>query len=683
MSSKSRKSSNSGGKSKRPATPMGAQAPKERSEAHHGLELPDELIHAPKETSKLRFVLMVGLVVVLLLIFAIPSSILNLSGRGRRDDPVAVQWDRPTGEKGVLHMSDLQKELRDLDEAQGFAQAVLVPLGITDKVTMRDAVRIHVLAQLAEDGGIRVTDRQLGAFLKQIVDQYFGGDKDAYKQTLQSIASKGTKVEPTVRRCMLAHRYLALVGYAGSVVTPTGIEAAWTFDHTEVSYDTMHVSTDEFLEAARADLPDDAGLEAWFESQPEPTKTKYFTPERRTSEVAVFRDIDSTAAAGLLAAYPPHADPVSAEPATEEPASGEDGDAQTPPDLASPEERAREYYDRVYFRRFVKPVAEPAEEGAPPAPKEFFSFDEVKDRCLAEAPVYFAMVDWLADLKKREEAGEEIDFAAETTAMGLDLIRVDDATKDDLESIPELADPAMANTIFSATPGAYSFALTWNDKVIGFAHTVSITEASLPPFAEIRDQVAEDWVAPQAKALAMKHMQSIWRNFPIDDAKPDPRNPYSFLFQGRIHRKADAELFRAQAADAGLEVSTSAFADRSATKNPNADSGDPIDEFLWANRFQFAYSEVDGVSEPLADADGKNIYLVRVAAHRGVPISEMSPKDYENYKRSARFQARRDMLLGMGIEDLQQTVGLVTMIENLFGDQDEPPAEDGGTGSNG
>ncbi|HED64076.1 MAG TPA: hypothetical protein ENJ09_00840 [Planctomycetes bacterium] len=630
---------------------MQAQAPKSASEEHHGLDLPDELIHAPKETSKLRFALMVGLVVLLLLIFAIPSSIMNLSGRGRREDPIAVQWDRANGERAVLHYTDLQKELRDLDQVQGYAQSLLIPLGVTDKVTRRDAVRIHVLASLAEDAGVRISDRQLGVYLKSIVDQRFGGDKEAYKNAIQAIALKGTKVEPTVRRCMLVHRYLALIGYAGSVVTPKGIEDAWNYDHTEVSYDYVRVGTDEFVDAARADLPDDAKLEAWFEAQPEPQKTKYFTPERRTCEVAVFRDVDTTPATALLAAFPA-------------------------PEDAVPEERAQEYYDRVYFRRFVKPAPETSEDDeAAPAAKEFFSFEEVKDRCLAEAPVYFAMVDWLADLKKREEAGEEIDFPAEVASMGLELIRVENATRDDLADYPDLSDPAMANTLFSATPGDFSFALTWNDKVIGFAHTVERVEPTLPPFSEIRDQVAEDWIQPKAKELATAHLSSIWRAFAISDAKPDPRNPYSFFLRGRIQRTADAESFRAQAAEAGLEVKTSEPADRSATQDPTSNPDDPDEKFLWSNRVFFGYLDVGTVVEPMPNLDGDAVYLVRVAGHRTVPLDAMSPKDYETYRRSARSNFRRDTLLGFGVEDLERTVGLVVVMDDLFGDSGEEDAD--------
>ena len=76
MSSKSRKQSGKGGSKKsRPGAPSGGRGPGASAPRGGGvLDIPDEYLRVPRKTSRLKFVLMIGLVVVLLIIFVVPTA---------------------------------------------------------------------------------------------------------------------------------------------------------------------------------------------------------------------------------------------------------------------------------------------------------------------------------------------------------------------------------------------------------------------------------------------------------------------------------------------------------------------------------------------------------------------------------------------------------------------------------
>lgn len=664
MSSKSRKQTpKTGGKS---ATKAEARAPVEE---HHALEIPDELIDAPEGTSKLRFALMIGLVVLLLLIFAIPSSILSMSGRGSQDDPAAIQWERPGHGTEQLTYRELQTAYRDLDLAAGYCGELLGQLGVTGrKITLQEATRIRLLGTLALDAGVRVPDKQLGTYLRNVVDGPFGGDVELYKQNIASAKANGTDVEAIVRDVMRAHRFLRLAGYAGGFATPAEIEEAWNYQHTEVAFEYIKVSRSEFEDAARSELPEDVELEEWFEALPEPSKNDYMTAERRTAEIVVYRDPESTAAAGLLAAFPPADDVV-------------------------PEDQAQEYYNRVYFRRFVKAPEESEEpeesedgdEEEDPlqvVPTEFQSFEEVQDVCLVEAPVYFALSTWLDDLRARAEAGEEIDFIAEAAQHGLELIRVEDVTREELAENDDLSDPTLQNTIFSGSLDDYSFSVFWTDELIGFSRTVARTEPELPPFAEIREEVAEAWVEPRAQELATEHLMTIWEGFEVLEPEVDERSPLAFYLSQLSWRQADAEAFRTAAEAAGQAILERPFLDRGLRSDPAENADDPDRTFFFNRGFLIAFLEEGSMAEPTAGPDGETVYLGRLSATRPVPVEKMSPRELEQFKTQARSASQSALMTGLDLEFLEREYGFVVLLEDLFQDPSES-GEDEGESSDG
>ena len=632
MSSKSRKNSPAPGtRARRPAEDAFAAPEKDEHD-----EL-DELLHAPKETSKLKFALMIALVIFLLIIFIVPSAFMGLGQSAKRDDPAAFSWERPGVGEETVYASEVGSFHFALDEARQLDPFLPFTMAFEEqgRVSIRDAARILVLARLAEDAGIRVPTEDLGTYLNErIIKTFLQGDADQYRAIKRGMR---TEFEETVRTCLAVQRFLQMVGYAGSIAHPAAVEEKWADQHEAVELQYLKVAASEFEDAARSELPDDAGLEAWLLEKPENEQRVYFTDERRTVEAYVYRDPDTTPAAGLLTAYPGPEDVVA-------------------------EDQAREYYDRVHFRRFLKP-SEAVTTDVPFPVRDSIPFEEVQETCLVEAPIYDAMQAWLSDARSRMGAGEEVDLAAEATAHGLEVVRVEDVTRAGLEDHPVLGKADMINALFATSADDLSFLPAWTEGIAGFGKTLSRVQPSLPAFAEIRDEVAEDWVTPRAEELATEHMDGLWEQFSTfepEDAFPGAQT---------VRRSATAEEFLALATESGLEVFTRDFVDRGGSPDDDPNYDNPDNTFLWGRR-DFAVMELDEVAEP-AVGNGDTLYLVRLSGRQPVSIDRMKPSEYQNFRRAARSDVANSMVRELNLDYLQTHYGMVELAEGILSEAEE------------
>ena len=588
--------------------------------------IPDDLIHAPKETSRLKFVLMILLVIFLLIIFMMDQNSLQNIGRRATADDVVATWVRPGhGEEEIL-ASELQAfhraaaDTARVDPFLGIAQGQ----SLSRQPTQEDAIRLMLLDKVAFDSGIRVTDADLAKHLELLRD-FMYGDAEALRAALQQYM---TPVEDTIRRALRVQRFEMLAGYAGAVASPDAIEEQWHDEHAEVSLEYVSVSADGFVDAARAEIPGDEELEAWFDEKPDWERSALNLPEKRAAEVAIFKNIDATPAAGLLAAFPP--------------AEGTD-----------PDERANEYYNAVFTRRFVRPVPDEVEPEEVVPSGAFLSFDEVKDQALAEAPVYDALQAWLTDLTNRQAAGEEVDLLAEATQYGLGFVEVEPMTREELMEHPELGDVPTVESVFVTQPDSFAYTVASTADGLAVVRVTERVEASLPPFAEIRAEVAEMWVEPRGRELATEALEALWDMLPEFEPEEDEASALG-LAPKTVHRKATAEAFRAAVAVAGLDVNVVDWFDRGASPK----GGDPVQDFLSRNQ-QLTTMESDEVGEPLPGPDRDTIYLVRKVGERELPVTAMSPRDYQRYKNAARGRARASLREGIDLDYLSEQFGLV------------------------
>jgi hypothetical protein len=589
---------------------------------------------------------------IMLITFLVPGPIYGIfGGKGGDRNPVFASWERPGHGTVEWRMSDIQGQERVLSEALRSDPYLSMQVGILGQPKPADYVRLLVMEQLAQDSGIRITDADLAEHLLATLEFQRISVED-YKNGLRATGRNPAAIESIMKRVLAAARFQQLVAFAGAVPDPAKIEEQWHQQHAEFSFDYVQLPVETRKEEARQALPDDAGLKTWFDALGEAEKDEFRTGEKRKAELVLFRGADVQPATELLAAYPE----TTAE-----------GTAPT-----TPEDLAQQYHNRVFHRRFVKPKAADAAADAPP---EFFSLEEVKDKAMAEAPIYFAMQRWLDALKTRKAGGETIDLAAEAAKVGLEHRAIPDAlTREELEALPELGDRELADAVFSAAAdGSFYWSLVLMQQGIAVVRTTERTEPVLPEFETIRDRVAEKWVEPKARELALQRLRDLRDGLetfepPVEEGvEPPPAD-------GKVHKRAATEAFAAAAQGAGLEAKNRPWLDRAApvTKDPLYET-DEAHKFFFtqSNAARFYDLVADEVAEPVLSRDQKAAYLVRQAGKREVPLTQMTPTDYERLKSSARNRAVGEVIQAMDVAYLEKNFGL----KLLRGE--EPEAEAG------
>jgi hypothetical protein len=640
MSSKSRKHSPSA-QVRHEQTPERAATAPAPSEAEHkgALGIPDEIIHVPKKANPLRFMLMVGLVIVLLLLFAIsPQTFLSIFGSD--EDVAYMTWQHPTRGKVEVSGADFYVQKRAIADALELDGLLRFSLGVFENTpTDEDVARILVLDELAQASGLFVSDLSLAQHIMQLVSQSPLGEQ----RWRQIVADRGRGIEETLRRCVRAQRYLLLLVHLAAVPDAGRIQELFQQDHVEFAFDYVALDTSSELEAARAELPDDAGLEAWFQARSEGEKQAFEAPEERAAEFVVFSDFAATPAAGLLAKYPS-------------------------PEGADPDADAQAYYNQVYYYRFVRP--KPAEGEAPPdqAQSFYLTFDEVRERCKAEAPVHRALHAWLAELGTRATNGETIDLVAEASALGLAHeatdAPIDRAAYSEREG---LNGPALSATIFAegALPEAYSKNLFVSEEGLAVVRVGAIVPAAIPPLAEIRAGVAATWAELRAGELALAGLAAL------RDAQAEIPPAADAAADAPVRRSADEAAFAAAATAAGLSVARRDWLDKKNVVTPDPKKSDPAHVFLRDQRGYYDLAENE-VAEPKLDAQAKSAYLTRLAGKRALPIERMSPDQYQGYKSRTALMSGQDMKRTFVERTLRDQYGLTLYRTSEVEGADEP-----------
>lgn len=607
------------------------------SETHKGL-LDEDHLKVPTGIPRWQFVTLVALMIIMLIIFIIPGSSFPGMGGGGSQNPVAVSWERPGHGKVEWREFELLTSMRQISNALRIDRLLGFQAGIdVDRPEREDFVRVMVLDQLAADAGIRITDKDLAAHIRSSLQFMQLSDQD-FIQGVRNMGLDQRSVEETMRRILRGVRFVQMLGFAAGVPDPAAIEEQWHREHVDLAFDYTSVEVNSTRDEAQAEMPDDAGLEAWFGGLDEAAKEEFKTLERRTFEVVRFRDADTHPAAALLEAFP-----------EEVPEGGE----PTPI-----EDLAQRYYDRVYFVRFLKTeMGAEVEPGA--RPTQWYSREEADRQLVAEAPVYFAMQRWLDSLKKRvaDGQGPNIDLLAEATKYGLDHRRIEDVTKKDVAELEDVGDDILAGQVFGLeTDGDLSYGLFASKTGICFVRRIARSEGTLPPFAEIRDKVAEKWLEPRMNELALERLKRLREGFEsFVPEVPEGQQPDT-----RRHFRASADAFRAAVEGAGLAFGHRPWLDQRAPTTDDPQWELPAHKFIASFGFSrgfYALAE-DEVAEPSLSVDSKTAYLVRKAGEREVPLDNMSPRDFERMKTQSRSMAMARMTEKLDLAFFEQNLGL-------------------------
>ncbi len=643
MSSKSRKHSGRESEASR-AKPSSGEPVKPDAESS-GLDIPEKYLKTPpRKMSRLTYGFLIFFLIFILVAWVGGGfgSFSSLSSKARDED--YLTWTRPGHGRTVVTAIEFQGHLRAFQQAFQLDPLLPISLGLLGRnLEAEDVARILVLSVLAEDAGIRITDSDLAEHIQGMLE-IFRRPVEVYHQMARELGGAEC-IEGTLRRALLAERFMQLVSFAGAMPSIEAVKDLWNEDHEELAFDYVEVAASDFTDEAQAETPDDAALEAWLAEQPPRERSTFELPERRALEVAAYRDPATTPAAGLLQAFPP-----------------EEG--------VDPEERANDYYERVFARRFVKPA--PADE--PPAAEarmpEYLGFEEVREACLAEAPIFEALQAWLADLQGRQTAGETIDLAAEAQKHGLAFSTLPPTTRAELEANSDLGGKSVSDAAFFTPPESFAYTVAIDADRLAVVRVRERVEPALPPFTEIRERVAARWVEIRSAALAEEKLRALWQSFEVLEREAEPTE------EGPMCRRASEEAFRSALEALGFQVARRDHLDKGG--NPGADPlrEERAHQFL-ARMSEYTRLEDDEVAEPRASQDGNQVYLVRLAGRRPVSIDRMSPGQYTALKQRARERARAETFQGFDFDFLKRTYGLE------FGLGDEPPPSEEEAGPDG
>ena len=625
-----------------PASPAG----KGPHAAHAEPKLHDEdELHVPRGVSRGVGLFLIGLMIFLLIIWLVPGAMFGIAGGGESKNPVVVRFQVPSEGEVAWKASEMQMRERGLKDGLDVLASlgdrfIIQQLGVDMRQTdPKDLQRVLVLDHLAQAAGVEITNTDLVEHVSGVLSMQGAKEEDSsniFKSVVQSRGLDQGAVEDSIRRVLRVSRFQQLIGYAGAVPDPKKIEEQWQRENVEFAFDYAVLGVESVKEDARKELPDEAGLEAWFSALDEGEKQEFKTAEKRKAEAALFRDSETTPSTELLSAFP------------EKPAEG----AQP----TEPEQLAHQYYENVFFRRFEKTAVE-----GETTPSGYFTFEEVKDACAAEAPVYFAMIRWLEDLNQRRANAETIDFAAEAQKYGLEhQAFLEPLARAQYEAVPDIGDADVANAIFATVAdGSFYASPLPLSKGIVVVRVNERSEPTLPPFAEIREKVAEKWLEPKALELAQKRLnilrEGLERFEPPAPKEGEPQPP-----KGTLHYRASPEAFRSALEGAGLSVATRDYLNRTgpATLDPQSKDADHTVLFSQANALGLYRLESDEVAAPGLSPDNEKVYLVRLVGKRDVPIEKMSPTQYKRYKSNARQQATFEIVQKLDLDFLKKNYGL-------------------------
>ena len=626
-------------------------------ETHHTL---DEVIDVPTGTSPLKYALMIILVIFLIAIFAINPSTFQSATRGGSES--YMTWTVPGQGLSELTGSEFIQEKRKLDS--------LLKLFRQGNLEDSDVARYIVLADLAANSGIAVTDGELTERLRDFAEAF--GGKQGLEAYMMRSPGRVTGFQETVRRKMSGDRYLQMILALASHVDPTKVEKGWRESHQEYAYDFVGIEVANLIEDALAEVPDDAALATWLAELSAGEQSQFNEPPRISAELVGFLIGGENTAVGLLARFPEVADvevpdeapdEATAEPADDAAASDE---TESEEEEASPEEGdglAKLYYDNVFYLRFARPA--PAEgEPALGIAARFLRFEEAKELAEAEAPIYFALKRWLEDVQLREAEGTPVNLALEASELGLSYLPADQAySRPEWTTVEGWGGPRLGGRIDQLGPGELGSGLLIETGALFVARQKDRVEAYLPELAAIRDKVVAAWADQRAGEMAVERLVALRDSFapPAEEASDDAEEASDEDAEVADAEDVNAEDVNAEDVDAeevaamlpsateaefkeavaalGLEVARRPYMEQSMLFTLDPDKNDPGHTFI-RMRSNLVDLEAGKFAEPGLNPTKERAYLIRAVGKRDPEAWRLSPGDFDQASQMAEYEAQ-------------------------------------------
>jgi hypothetical protein len=581
----------------------------------------DELIHVPQGQSRLRYLLTIGLVLFLVVIFVVADLFQGtMTGGGGGTDEVFLTWTDPVdGASHEVNESEFFETARLLSTMAHFQ--IYAPdsmiFGEPDakrrsrnEPTEEDVASFLVFEKIAEGAGIAVSDDEHTAFLRS----RFGGNAGLTQASINSRMSKQV-ISENARRIERVSKLRMLMLTTMGLPDPDEVVKTWQESRPEFKFQSVSVSRDDFVATAEAEAPDDEALAEWFHGLQDFEQRKLYTEERVQGTVAYLLldgNYDSTA---LAAAYPV-------------------------PEGTDLDQQAQSYFSQFRTTRFKAPeeTTEDSEEGAEPQEKPtklFYDFEEVEEQVRAEAPIHAALSDFVTDLQDRAANGETLDLKAEAEPFGLTIVEGDEAgwTREELTAVEVWGGPQIASQLIFAAEGSILPRVTATEDGFVLAQSVKKIERSEPPFADIRDDVVKMWAEDRAAELAVESLDYLRATVAT---KPD--DVENADWQPAI----DWDTLSAAASEASYPVYERPWLERSALpEGQTFATASPINRHLMLTPTVYDM-EPGTVAAAAQSSDGKTAFLVRYDGTRVKDESEIDAGTVFQLRGQATQKAQLD-----------------------------------------
>ena len=579
----------------------------------------DEILHVPKGASKARFYFLLFLTVFVLLVFVVADPLMSTAGGGAEDDSAYMRWTGPDGKERSLSGADFMSEKRSFGYLnEGVMRAL--SLGAARIQRDEEAARLILLDDIAKSWGIEITDREVA---RQLYD-FFGPDLEGYAFYLRNFRTLSkAQFENVLRSGMRIQRFQTLLAAGIAVADPDTLVERWQDGHEEYAFDYIELESASLTEEARAEVPSDEELETWLAGRNEFERSAFMRPESYTIDAVYLpfgEELDGTL---LLERYPRPEDEVATD-------------------------LARDYYNRFTHVRFQRPepLPEPGEgeegeeptEGVDPVDQDplderdriYFTFDEVEAQAAAEAPLYYAMSDWLNDVRTRMAEGS-VDLVQEAAEFGLQYELID-TPYDRTQWTEEVERPWLGRFVVGShqnvQPGQLVNRVVVEEGAIVVSRVLERFPRALPPFAEIRDRVAESWATARATELGLAKLEAFHDRLQQEVAEGEELPPETVV--------VSEERIRELATEAGLTVQRRDYKERFSTDIPEGAAAN-LENYLRISSFAFSLEE-GAVPPPAANRAGSHSFLLRMAGSRDSDLGKMKPADITAIQNSIQQQ---------------------------------------------
>ncbi len=576
-------------------------------------------IVVPRGSSRTRFLMTALLVVLILTTFSVSSQVVDVFTGRNRGRSSYMSWKHPAGTLETLSQSDFMMVKQDVARVQAILSGGRNTKDRDDVATAR-----HIIADaMAKEAGVEVTDDDL----RKVILPAFNNSQDIYAQMLEHYRTTAKDFEDTLRGLLRVDRYVRLLSETFSLADPAGVIEQWKKSHKEYSFEVVELETDRFEEEAKAACPAGDDLQKWFDALSEAEKGAIRRPAAPmvSAEFSSFSFSPMTRLDRLLAKYPR-------------------------PESEKPEDVAKTWYEANKGLLFRKPGIPAAK---PPMAGDYLPFDEVKDLAQSQGTAYQSLVDWLNDMKNREERGETGTLVTEGSDLGLAYRQ--EATlraKNDWKTLAmawsggEVTEALYAPTSAS---GKLLPDVLIDAKGLIVARVIEKQAPHMPEFAEFQEQAHDYWIRKKKSELALAKLEALRAKLPT---QPDPNDPAS-----PMPVEPDSVKWHAAAQELGLEVKAQDWFDAGAAPKPG--EATPLASFL--RQVAQRHGDVAGaVSKTDLSTDRSKAWVARVVASRDPNPEQMTPLEYQNALQFTGYEAQRKFYEStFGSDDyLKQRFGL-------------------------